>query len=69
MVFAVLSRRGRGKAEGHDKEEESRDLEPQLVSGAADRAARGANPAHDGLERAVASGLPPGDLRYGPNLS
>ncbi len=69
MVFPVLSRRGRGKAEGHDKEEKSHDLEPQLVSGAPDRAAGGANPAHDGLERAVASGLPPDDLRYGTYLS
>ena len=69
MIFAVLLHGSSGANEGHDEEDESRDLEPQLVSGAPDRAARGANPAHDGLEDAVASGLAPGDLRYGPYLS
>ena len=69
MIFAVLLHGSSGANEGHDEEDESRDLDQQLVSGAPDLAARGANSAHDGLERAVASGLPPGDLCYGPYLS
>ena len=66
MVLAVLSRRGRGEPEGHDEEDESRNLEPQLVSRAPDRAARGADPGHDRVERAVAPGVASGDLGNHP---
>ncbi len=69
MVFPVLLHSCTGKGEGHEQENESSNLEPQLVSGASYGAARGANPAHDRVERAVASGLPPGDLRNGTYLS
>ena len=66
MIFAVLLHGSSGANEGHDEEDESRDLEPQLVSGAPERAACGADAAHDRAERAVAPGLPSGDLSHHP---
>ncbi len=69
MVFAVLLHCGTSKGEGHEKENESNDLEPQLVSGASERAGRGADPRYDRVEGAVAPGPAPGDLSYDPQLS
>jgi len=66
MIFAILLHRAGGEPEGHDKENEPCDLEPQLVSGAPDGTTGGAYAAYHGAEGAVASGLPPGDLRYNP---
>jgi hypothetical protein len=68
MVFSVFLHRGTGKGEGHEEEDESGNLEPQLVSGAPYGAAGGADPAHDRVERAVASSLASGDLGHDPQL-
>jgi SAM-dependent methyltransferase len=57
MIFPVLFHGGSGKAEGHDEEKESRNLQPQLMGRAAKRSRRGADPAHHCAERATASGL------------
>ena len=66
---SALANGASGKAESHDEEEESHDLEPQLVSGAPYGAARGADAAHDRVKRAVAPSLASRDLGHDPQLS
>jgi hypothetical protein len=57
MIFSILLHSGAGKAERHEEEKQSHNLQPQLVSGAPERSRRGADRAHQRPERAIASGL------------
>ena len=68
MIFPVLLHSGSGETEGHDEKNDSSHFQPQLVGGAAERSQSRANPAHDRVERAAASGLLPGDARHHAQL-
>ena len=64
MIFPVFLDRSAAKTQGHHEEDNPRNLKPQLVQRAPERACRGTDGAHDGAERAAAARLVPCNPRY-----
>ena len=66
MIFPVLLHGGAGKAESHDEEKESGNLEPQLVQNLAERSNRRACRLADRAQGPAAPGLLPCHVRPDP---
>lgn len=69
MVFAILFYGGAGEAQRHNKENDSCDLEPELVYDVTKRAHRRARRTHESVVRPAAAHLLSGDTRHNARFS